>query len=377
MKQNDYSTHGSLRLEELLGGNIYVTHASNYTNVALATVTLKRTKPSILTVKSGTERRLDFTRVTHKVPGRVLGPGYYKDYTAVSGIPISSPLTQTLNLLSDADLYSILQNKILAEINEQKSQLAVDLIELRKTKAMFADAAHSLLTGFRDIRRGVPLREFAKTIKKEGYSGLLGRKWLEFIYGWSPTVSGAFDTAEALNQELMAGIICTGKVRAKQQKNARLSYQNGLVDCNLTVRANGCYHYIIKNPDLLLMSQLGLTNPLSVAWELTPWSFVFDWFVDVGGYINRMDYNAGVYDFVWQGSTKKHAICDAYMSGINYNKLKVPAVSQYERVVYHRRRPTVNIVNSFRGLKIFTNETVRLTSAVALMNQQRMRIRRT
>lgn len=375
MKQNDFSTHGSLKLEELLGGKIYVTYASNYTQVTSATVTSKRTKPSILSVKNGTERHLDFTRITHKVPGRILSQNYYKDYIATSGIPINDPLTQTLNLLSDSDLYSVLQNKILAEINEQKSQLAVDLIELRKTKTMFADAALSLLTGFRDIRRGVPLREFVKTIKKEGFSGLLGRKWLEFIYGWSPTVSGAFETAEALNQELIAGIVCTGKVKAKQQKDTKLFYRNGFVDCNLTVRANGCYHYIIKNPDLLLMSQLGLTNPLSVAWELTPWSFVFDWFVDVGGYINRMDYNAGIYDFVWQGSTKKHAICNAYVSEINYNKLKIPAVSQYERVVYHRRRPTVKIVNSFRGLKKFTNETVRLTSAVALINQQRMRIR--
>lgn len=30
-------------------------------------------------------------------------------------------------------------------------------------------------------------------------------------------------------------------------------------------------------------------NPLSIAWELMPWSFVADWFLDIGGYLRNME----------------------------------------------------------------------------------------
>jgi hypothetical protein len=30
-------------------------------------------------------------------------------------------------------------------------------------------------------------------------------------------------------------------------------------------------------------------NPASITWELTPFSFVFDWFLDVGGYLKNLE----------------------------------------------------------------------------------------
>lgn len=45
----------------------------------------------------------------------------------------------------------------------------------------------------------------------------------------------------------------------------------------------------INNPDLLLPAKVGLTNPLSVAWELIPFSFVVDWFLPIGKYLDALD----------------------------------------------------------------------------------------
>jgi hypothetical protein len=35
------------------------------------------------------------------------------------------------------------------------------------------------------------------------------------------------------------------------------------------------------------------TSPASLAWELTPWSFLADWFVDVRGFLNKLDASLG------------------------------------------------------------------------------------
>lgn len=40
--------------------------------------------------------------------------------------------------------------------------------------------------------------------------------------------------------------------------------------------------------------QIGLTNPLLLGWELIPFSFVADWFIQVGDYLETLDALIGV-----------------------------------------------------------------------------------
>lgn len=44
---------------------------------------------------------------------------------------------------------------------------------------------------------------------------------------------------------------------------------------------------------LVTLSNLGITNPASIVWELTPFSFVVDWFLPLGDYINAWDATLG------------------------------------------------------------------------------------
>lgn len=43
-----------------------------------------------------------------------------------------------------------------------------------------------------------------------------------------------------------------------------------------------------------IAQQLGLTNPVSLAWELMPYSFVVNWFVDIGSFLAQFDTFAGL-----------------------------------------------------------------------------------
>jgi len=45
---------------------------------------------------------------------------------------------------------------------------------------------------------------------------------------------------------------------------------------------------------LSFMSSLGLTNPLAIGWELTPWSFVIDWFIPIGSTLGVLDATLGL-----------------------------------------------------------------------------------
>jgi len=49
----------------------------------------------------------------------------------------------------------------------------------------------------------------------------------------------------------------------------------------------------ISNPNVAIANQMGFVNPLSVAWEAVPFSFVVDWFANVGQCLSAMTDFAG------------------------------------------------------------------------------------
>ena len=52
--------------------------------------------------------------------------------------------------------------------------------------------------------------------------------------------------------------------------------------------------YEVLSETAEFIANTGLLNPLSVAWELVPYSFVADWFLPVGSYLNNLDYDLGL-----------------------------------------------------------------------------------
>jgi len=52
--------------------------------------------------------------------------------------------------------------------------------------------------------------------------------------------------------------------------------------------------FSVTNTALKAMSETGISNPLLLAWELVPYSFVVDWFLPVGNYLGTLDATLGV-----------------------------------------------------------------------------------
>jgi hypothetical protein len=53
---------------------------------------------------------------------------------------------------------------------------------------------------------------------------------------------------------------------------------NCFVECGAEV--------FVSNPNTALANQMGFINPAAVAWELVPFSFLVDWFLPVGDFLN-------------------------------------------------------------------------------------------
>jgi hypothetical protein len=81
----------------------------------------------------------------------------------------------------------------------------------------------------------------------------------------------------------------------------------------------------LANNALQKLKSVGLTNPLEIAWEVVPYSFVVDWMLPIGDAISAIDYDAGL-DFL-SGSLTQRIDTEYTLVG----QTKVPKISMNVR----------------------------------------------
>jgi len=72
---------------------------------------------------------------------------------------------------------------------------------------------------------------------------------------------------------------------------------------------------------------MGLINPAEVAWELTPWSFVVDWFIPVGNFLEALTARAGV-TFI-DGCSAYKVVSDRHMTYMGYDSGALPLTNSF------------------------------------------------
>jgi hypothetical protein len=208
-----------------------------------------------------------------------------------------------LGLLWGANDTINLQGKMREKIVGSDFDMSVFLGEGRQTLVLIADSAKRIKTaldGFRGLDPGKvaralgvsPVRVRDIMRKNPGGRKLSPREaaeaaaqaWLELQYGWIPLLKDAHGAAQALAQQLNEPAVQTYRVRQKNHTEtcpvASPSIQN--YEYRAEVRAQLIAR--IKEVDVVGLN--GLIDPSSMAWELTPWSFVADWFIPIGSYLS-------------------------------------------------------------------------------------------
>jgi len=185
-------------------------------------------------------------------------------------------------------------------LREASAQLGADLGEARQTVSMLCDSAIKLSRSLVKLKHGDvwgALRQLGLTAKSGNRR--LTRKdianiWLEYQYGWKPLVQSLHDVEYTvlgwLKKEWVLVGINSGHVDHSD------SFQNRGRTWESIVRHKARTKLIasVSGPLAANLQSLGLVNPLSIAWELLPYSFVIDWFIPVGNTLNACTATLGL-----------------------------------------------------------------------------------
>jgi len=239
------------------------------------------------------------------------------------GFPIDAPGTYlpahkqaagSMPAFTYATIDQALDNQAVSRLNESVSSQrdvavnwAVNAFEAEKSVKMIHDRAKTIVNTLRNLRKGRFKRAYnilflGKSDRKTQHRLAALRRtkdnaaslWLEWTYGWSPLMG---DIHTAINDYQKAkreyyirarGVAVDRSTQTIQTASSfgggdfspRVAY-NISIQREALVKYTSVYSLSTRSSSKLLASGL-VQNPLSVAWELVPFSFVADWFINVG-----------------------------------------------------------------------------------------------
>lgn len=176
---------------------------------------------------------------------------------------------------------------------------------LRGNSNLIVDLAESAAT-IKMLRSIFSLRKtasnfFQNVVKKRAYKRIrpgptqgqkrldyVTSKWLEYRYGWMPLMYSIYDAIDTLNMDINNRSLTVVKRSSyKTQTDGIALDGTGSYDSPLrrlkyqSVSVRTEVGFVFQRPPGYMMADWTSMNPLAIAWELTPLSFVADWFVNV------------------------------------------------------------------------------------------------
>lgn len=209
----------------------------------------------------------------------------------------SSPYVDLANAPSDRTAaYNKAYEKFKGGLGTNAS-LSVSLAERKQAMGMIASRAGQLADFARKLRRldfagaagalGLTPQQIPKGLRRK--SKAFSNNYLEFHFGWSPLVNDIGNAVGVLQGGVPPSRVTgRGKITTKfrqhwspQPPQGWEWYDNDYVtECKIVADIS------VSDPNLWLANQLGFVNPATVAWELVPFSFVVDWFVNVSDFLS-------------------------------------------------------------------------------------------
>lgn len=193
-----------------------------------------------------------------------------------------------------------LGNKLYAKMRDEaytSLQVGADLGELHQTLSLIKGAVTAVRHPLMVVGETMKRIALHKKGRKDGLPLLKesSEALLAFQYGVKPLMQTVYDAMDILKDpfpktKVRARVTSSGGERWDSDVGTSLHQIN---DIAWEAEMSGSFIITVTNPNLFAVEQLGLLNPASIAWELTPFSFVVDWFLPIGTYFASWSDYAG------------------------------------------------------------------------------------
>lgn len=252
---------------------------------------------------------------------------YYRDdvdpvaYNVTVPQQFGYPPNWDLGLNPDPATVETLRSRLLSKVSDQRASLGEFVGEYKQCTNMF------LSTSRRILRAAVALRRFdiveaasvlGFTLSPQQLTHLsfvkgrfqsqrlsptlfLSNVWLEYIYGWKPLLQDLYGTVFALTDGIeqqrvnhVVSIFERSRIKTSEDFAPSGAYHKKVLTLNNQVTHSIHCRYKVINSSTVMSQQLGLINPASIAWNLLPFSFVVDWFLDVNSFLDQLSATSGL-----------------------------------------------------------------------------------
>lgn len=163
------------------------------------------------------------------------------------------------------------------------------------TAAAYKQSADMIRSNSEIITRQAEFIADAHSAKR--LSKRVAGKYLEIIFGWQPLLSDIHASATSVVQMADSLDFVRGVGRepiARTIRNVRPGWNDETIWYNAAARCTSAYQVAISNPNRWLLERAGLHNPAAVAWDVVPFSFLVNMFVNTGNLVNSITDFAGL-----------------------------------------------------------------------------------
>jgi hypothetical protein len=190
------------------------------------------------------------------------------------------------------------------------SQMVNNLLEGKQSVGMIAQRALQVAGVFNNLRKGNVAGAMKSMGRPPGHApkGLKGAgksvadQFLELHFGWQPLLQDIHNSMQTLSNPNFEYHKVQSRANYSDLAVDRhvhdyigfgvykswTDIHNSTFSCKMGARVR------VSNPNAYLANQMGLINPASIAWEAVPFSFVADWFSNVGQCLSSMTDFVGI-----------------------------------------------------------------------------------